>query len=384
MAGKRSSSTVSAAAAKKARKVDDSKKCSQIEAALKLAAGKGMPQEVLTMLCNSLQLTLTSFKEDRHPFQSELVEMVAKSLSLAEESLTESVAAAEAVVNNGDAEKVKRETAVKEAEEAYSASKEAHKQKQAAKNEAAEAFQATVQPLRDALAQQKDGDKDALALDAAKASLDKAIADLLTPLKAEGGKQKQLQALSKALDGFDGSLLEAMQLPLAKKPDQRGSFDNVILVQLDQHIATKVAALEAELAQAAPAREQRAAIVTAAKEAEAVAKSASDTAAGELKTAKEAEAAAKSALGTAKEAVENFEGELAAAAKSLDKARAKLENFRTGAMASFIELQERTAPAPPADEPVPAAEEPAPAEELAAASTAQSPAADAAAPMAAV
>merc|ERR1712107_200659 len=113
----------------------------QIEEALKLAAGKGMPEEVLTMLSMTLKHSLTTFKEDRHPFQSQFVEMVSKSLSIAEEVLTESVAAAEAVVNNGDTEQVHRETAVKEAEETYSSSKFAHKQKQLAKNEAVEAFQ---------------------------------------------------------------------------------------------------------------------------------------------------------------------------------------------------------------------------------------------------
>jgi len=358
MAGKRSSA-VTAAATKKARKVDDSKRCLQIEAALQLAAGKGMPEEVLMMLSMTLKHSLTTLKEDRHPFQSQFVEMVGKSLSMAEEFLTESVAAAEAVVNNGDTEKLHRETAVKEAEETYSSSKEAHRQKQLAKNEAAEAFQATIQPLKDAIAHQKDGDSNAVALDSAKASLDKALADLLAPLKAEGGKQRQLQALSKALHGLDGSLLEAMLLPLAKNPEQRGSFDMVILEQLDQQIAAKVAGLEDELAQAAPAREQRAAAVKAVQEAHDAAKSASDLAVGELKSVKDFEAAAKSALGAAKEAIENFAGELEKAANDLDKARAKLANFRSGALATFNEFRERISPAPPADEPAPAAEEPA-------------------------
>merc|ERR1719215_1621190 len=107
-------------------------------------------------------------------------------------------------------------------------------------------------------------------------------------MKEAGGSKRPLQNLAKQLNAvqIEDSLLEAMELPLLKKPEQRGRFDAVILEQLNLHISEKDSAFDSKLNEAAPAKEERAASVKAAQDAHDTAKAASEAAAKELKTAR--------------------------------------------------------------------------------------------------
>merc|ERR1712224_831016 len=214
------------------------------------------------------------------------------------------------------------------------------------------------EPLKLAQAAQKSGDADAEALEKEKASLEAALTEFLVPMKETGGNARQLSKLSKQLSAaeIESSLLEAMQFALLQKPEKRGSFDAVIIENLESQAAAKKAAMEAKLQEAAPAREERAAAVKAAQDAHDAAKEANETAIAEQKAAKDAEAAAKAAAADAKDAANSLGLELEAAALKLDAARKALEEFRSGPKAIFQELLERTAPQPEPEE-VPAAEE---------------------------
>eukprot|EP00933_Yihiella_yeosuensis_P073569 TRINITY_DN82283_c0_g1_i1.p1 TRINITY_DN82283_c0_g1~~TRINITY_DN82283_c0_g1_i1.p1 ORF type:complete len:387 (+),score=152.30 TRINITY_DN82283_c0_g1_i1:127-1287(+) len=352
MAGSKRTSTASAsAAAKRAKKDDTMKKCQEIACSLTIAQKSGMPASVTTLLASVLPHCLPVFKDERHEFQNSLLEMIQKTLDSAQQALSAEVASAEEVVNGGDDERQRRETAVATSLQALLDSQEAHKAKQAAKPEKLEALKLASDSLKDSQAKQKSGDHDALVLESGKQALERAIADLLTPLKEGTGGKRQLQALAKQLhaSSLEDSLIEAVELPLNKKPDTRGNFDKVVLEQVDTQIAEKLAALTSKLAAEAPAREARAAEVKAAQDNYDACKAASDTAAEELKCAKEAEAAAKTALAAAKESSKNHTQELLDAASHLDSARKNLENFRSGVLVAFEELLGRTAPVPEAE-----------------------------------
>merc|ERR1712224_1050673 len=204
------------------------------------------------------------------------------------------------------------------------------------------------EPLKLAQAAQKSGDADAEALEKEKASLEAALTEFLVPMKETGGNARQLSKLSKQLSAaeIESSLLEAMQFALLQKPEKRGSFDAVIIENLESQAAAKKAAMEAKLQEAAPAREERATAVKAAQDAHDAAKEANETAIAEQKAAKDAEAAAKAAAADAKDAANSLGLELETAALKLGAAP----------KAVFQELLERTAPQPEPEE-VPAAEE---------------------------
>jgi len=172
----------------------------------------------------------------------------------------------------------------------------------------------------------------------------------LPAMKESGGKARQIQKLTKALEAkIDDSLVASIHLPLAKKPENRGSFDGVVLQKLDEAIAQKFATLDESIANVAPDKEARAAVVKTAQGVHDAAKEASEAAAVALAEAKQAEADAKKALEEAKKSAANLGAELASAAKTLDKATGALESFKSGALANFNELLERSAPVPEAE-----------------------------------
>jgi len=248
-------------------------------------------------------------------------------------------------VEGADAEKAKREAAVLETAAALTASSEDTKAKAAAKDELVKASKASMEALKAAKAAQTSGDADAVAIEKAKANLEGAG---LAAMKEGALTKKQQTAIAKELTtaGVEQSLISCLHLPASKKPEKRESFDNVVLQHLEQAYEAKIAELNSKLAEAGPAREERAAAVTSAAAADEAAKASAEAAGEALKLAKDAESAAKAAAAEAKTSAGSLESEVTAAAKSLEKAKAALASFQEGPKASFKELVERTAPAP--------------------------------------
>lgn len=114
--------------------------------------------------------------------------------------------------------------------------------------------------------------------------------DLATIVKGEGDAEPEpkrvqsLVALAKKLK-LEEPLLEAMPNVLGKRPETRGSFDQIVIDQLSDCFSKRAKELDAELtAQAAPAQE-RAAAVGAAEAALAAAKASQERAAEALREA---------------------------------------------------------------------------------------------------
>jgi len=342
--GKRASRAATEKPAKKAKKVvdDTPAKVKAVAAALAIAQKKGVAAEVTGMLQGMLEHALPIYKSERHGFQAEVVDMVGQVLAQAKAALEADVLSASALLENGDAEKVRRAAAVEgTAAQVLSCGAELVALS-AAKASALEALQATVEFLKDTQEVQKSGDADALSLEKNKEDLSSTLASLMT-MKEQAAGKRPLNALAAQLTkvGLEKSLVECAQLPLAKKPEVRGSFDAVILEELYQALSKKLAAVESELQAAAPAKEVRAASVESAKVGHEAVKAQSEAAAAALAAALAAEKAAKSASAEARGAAKNLTSELLQAGASLDKAKASLEAFRTGPLAALAELRER-------------------------------------------
>jgi len=353
-------SAAHAPAPKKARD-GMSGKLKSIEKALKVAQKKDVPAEVTTLLGSMLVHCLSTYKDERHTFQSEVVDMASKVLADSSNALEAEVAKAQELVDGGAGEKDRREKAVAEAEAAYTASQEDAKVKEEDKKAKAEAYKAAVAPLKAAKDAQKTGDAEGLALEKEKDALESAVQSDLNPMKDAGGKQRQLDRLSKALTraGLEDSLIQCAHLPLGKAPDQRGIFDGVVLKNIEEAIAEKLAKLSNEIEAFGPAKEERAAKVKAAQEAHDAAKDASDSSAEALTEAKKAEASAKEAATAAKKSAMSLDSDLANAAKSLEETKEELSNFQSGPLAAFDELKDRKVPQPEPEEPAEVAEAPA-------------------------
>eukprot|EP00913_Durusdinium_trenchii_P031276 g29283.t1 len=173
--------------AKKVKTVDNGKKVKSVLGSLKVLE-KSEKADVLSMVSSMGQKTLAVPKEERHSFQSDAFKMVEKLLNDAHVVLQNQLAAAKELIDNSDAEKAKREAAVKAAEEALTASK-AGKEKAMEKNqEKSTALKAAEDALKSAQTQQKDGDAKAVSLEKEKAALEEGTKDWMGELrKAEKG-----------------------------------------------------------------------------------------------------------------------------------------------------------------------------------------------------
>eukprot|EP00930_Biecheleria_cincta_P034514 TRINITY_DN2384_c0_g1_i3.p1 TRINITY_DN2384_c0_g1~~TRINITY_DN2384_c0_g1_i3.p1 ORF type:complete len:380 (+),score=139.76 TRINITY_DN2384_c0_g1_i3:84-1223(+) len=360
MAPKRGTSSAAGRPSKAAKKDTTAAACKLIADALELARKKGVPADVTTFLGAALKHTLPTYKEARHKFQASVLSMVATTLADSESVLLEDIASAEATVNGGGDETSRREAAVVSAEQNLQVCQETLQEKQTLKAQTLEKLKATLEPLKEAQAKQQDGDAKGDDLEKAKEAFAAARSELLMPMKEAGGSKRPLHNLAKQLKAvhIEDSLLEAMELPLLKKPEQRGDFDAVILEQLDLQLSEKDLAFESKLKEAASAKEERAAAVRAAQDAHDTAKEASEAAAEELKAAKDAESAAKASSVEAHRAAKSLTSELADAAQQLDTARQRLEAFRSGPLVCFNELLERSAPLPEQEREEPPAETP--------------------------
>merc|ERR1719262_1863555 len=68
-------------------------------------------------------------------------------------------------------------------------------------------------------------------------------------------------------NSFDESLLVGLPGALTKKPDDRSTFDTMVLSAFESQVFTKIAEAEKSIAEEMPGREARAAVVTSARQA---------------------------------------------------------------------------------------------------------------------
>merc|ERR1719401_1593860 len=122
---------------------------------------------------------------------------------------------------------------------------------------------------------------------------------------------------------FDTALLSSVPSALVKAPDARGSFDAMVLVQLEGLLTSHLTALEEELAAGEPAKAERAAKVVAAGEALTAAAEAEEACKTALKEAQAAAKVADSELKTAAQAVKAFKPEMQLLCDGLDSAKAE-------------------------------------------------------------
>jgi len=335
-----------------------------------MKGAEGYPPAVVKMISENLAVCLGDYKEERHRFQASVASMAEQIMASIKVTIEGKISEAEATLAKADSEKTAREAAVEEtkklAEEKTAASVAAKQEVTTTEAELKKAQEA----LKTAEKEQKAGDGNIVKDEAKKGKLENTINSVFVPCK-EGALEKsaitkgisELQKLGKELD-FDTALLTSLPSALQKDPASRGTFDNVVVNNVEDELQKRLAKLKETLETAAPAREERASKVATCAAAveglkvklESLEKASKDA----VIAAKEADSNAKKAA----KALKAFGPEMKATGKALKDAKAELEDFTSGAMTSFTELLNRSAPAPEPE----AAEEPAVPAEPAAAS----------------
>lgn len=326
-------------------------KCELIIESLKGA--ESLQEPMREMLGAGATDALSQFKGDRHGYQEAVVGWIGESFDAIQVSLQQCSAEAKSKVDNAGTEKSTLEATASTAQD-------------------------SLAKLRDALVDgelkssnlEADASNAATAVEdatSAEASAEERVADAATKkadldaLLAEGGEYSKWQSQAatkkdatafvrtlKSKRKFEHDLMQALAPTLAVEPSARTAFDKLVLQHFEQAVA-KAAMEYSNTVQGAEAEKTQLAIATADAQkaldaAKAAAQADSIVAAAAAAAVKQSEADLKTAQQALREHGPAVK-EAAAAAKDAD---ASLEEFRSGPLAAFEELRDRS---PPVEEP---------------------------------
>jgi len=337
-------------AAKKAKGPSVTAQCKEVARAL--AGAEAYPPQVLAMLSENLAACLSEPKEDRHAFQARVAEMAGEVLTSIKAGIEGKISAAKEKLEKADAEKATREAAVEEtkakAVQGSEALDSAKKEVQAAVAE----MKAANEALKKAEQEQKAGDAELAGNESKKAKLESTIETIFVPCK-EGALQpalitKGVQELTKLGKdwGFDTALITSLPSALSKEPASRGSFDSVVVKQVEEELQNRLETLKKSLAEAAPAREERAGQVSAKSAALEAAKLKDQSLVAAVKAAQEASKEAEAAMKAAARALKAFGPEMKSTGAELAEAEESLASIE-GVLATFRGLLDRSKEVPP-------------------------------------
>jgi len=358
-----------------------SKLCNQVAEAV--SSSPEYPEEVKTMLASTIDWTLAVPKERRHAFQDNAIEMVREVLDGLKAAAQSRLDEAEKTLETRCKESEQQQSAVEVAATVLAERKTIVAAAIGEHVERTSARVAAKQLLASAEQDQARGNADLVITEDKKQKLESGLETVFGPLKSGDlpaakvqDAIKTIQKMAKDL-GFDASLLQTARAVLAKAPSERGSFDNVVMEQLEAEFQKCMVTFTEELANGEPAKRERAAKVEAASSEHAQALASEEAA----KSAKEAACTAQKEAETEHNArvKEQQQGasDMGSASEGVDAAKAELTELHAGPLSAFKELLEFTEVPPPA--PVPAPED---ADAAEPAADAGEPAADAAEPAA--
>jgi len=347
------------------------KLCSQVANAILTAPE--YPDMVKNMLANTLLETLAVPKERRHAFQDTIIEMVRKVLDSFRAATQSKIDKAEKKLETTLKANEELQTSI---ESAAATLAERIKTVDVAKTEHAECTSARVaakEALASAEREQASGNAGLVVIEAKIQRLETGLETIYGPIKrgdmpAAEVKDgiKKIEKFGKDL-GFDMSLLQAVPTALAKSPTDRGSFDDVVMSQIEAEFQKCLVTFTNDLANGEPAKKDRAAKVEAtsseharALASEEAAKTAKEAA---LTAHKEAETEHKTLLRAQEQGTNDFGN----ASAAVNAAKSELMEFDEGPLAAFKELLEFTEIPPLAAVPAPEEQELAPTAEVGAA-----------------
>lgn len=330
-----------------AAKAAVAKKLQAIADALSLAELPDEPKKMLT--CNLME-SLGVPEDSRHPIQEKVVSWIKETLGQVEESLKKDIEAAEQKTSEADSEKAQRAEAETAAKDELQSKVQVAVEKKEAVKAAVLAHKAAKAALASSRLAQEEGDKSAGEAEAKKEALKAILADAFAPLKGGGlpsaetsQKISALQQIGKEYE-LEASMLTSLPSSLRKAVADRGTFDAMVLEHVESTLNKKIEELTETIANAEPAKQERAQAVEAAEAALTAAAAEEENSKAAVKEAEVAKKAADETFKAAAKSVKSFGPELKEQADKLDTAKKQLADLQEGALAYFAELE--VAPSP--------------------------------------
>jgi len=341
--------TESAAPAKK-RSKDEQKKCHEV--ALGLQKVEGLPRDVAKMLADMLDVALPTFSDERHDLQERVVALGEDVLRGHEKVMETKIASTEEAIAISAQAAVPQQKAVDSAEVAVKEKTQAELTCKQALAEIAQVFQSAKKALDETEAARSALGEELVAAATKKELLKSMQTEMVAPL-TEGGLEEErktslIDSLVKELVklGIEGAMVTALPACFSKAPEERGSFDTMVVSQLKEELAKRVAAVVAELEQAEPTTVARTVAVDQATSALAAARARQVTKAQEFRDSQGAREGMQEDLDTKCQSLHELEREQKKHRKDLERVKTKLETFREGTLATYASLRTRTSPVP--------------------------------------
>ncbi|CAE7878806.1 hypothetical protein AK812_SmicGene39122 [Symbiodinium microadriaticum] len=308
---------------------------------------ENLTDSVRQMLLAMLPEGLCVPEDKRHEAQSSYVNMVSEIFEGILKKLNDNVAGAAAEVARIEASKSGLELRVTECDEALQAATTHAVECKVKLADATKAVLTCKSNLGDKQKLQKEGDVAFQAAKAEKVALEGALSEdfrLLRDGEVEGAladtHYKKLEVLASNLD-LEASLMSALPTCMVKKPAERGSFDTMVVAQLQDKLAKRVADL-VEIIQSgepsAAARQQ--AVDSAARDLDA-AKQVQQQEAEALQAATDLQKACEGRRAEALLNVEQHEPQLTAAKKTVVDNEIERDVFQDRNLVCFKTLQNR-------------------------------------------
>lgn len=206
-----------------------------------------MPEVCRSMLTSVLKTAIGpgAAKDERHRFQTEIAELIGdtftKTVKIWEGRLSEAASSVEAA----EAGRLEKEASWSAAESALEAKSEYRKTTQHAWEDAVAAVSQATCNLTNAQQAVDAMETEKTSKEEERTRATTIYKDHFEVLKSGEGDKKLLTPLSKLLKELkaEGSLVNALGSTFAKKPEDRGQFDNMVVQQLDGLLTSHIEGL---------------------------------------------------------------------------------------------------------------------------------------------
>lgn len=303
-----------------------------------------LPERCCSMLVDMLPFSLSVPSDQRHEVQTWAVGAVEQTLNAHKSLLEAAIVTEDGKLTALTSSEGNLANAVTAAEAALDAQKEVVQSAKVALAGLTEAANAASSALSTAQTEQQAGDAKLASTKEEKSTFEASFeAHFKKPMEEGSGPIfKELQPLLKHIE-MEASLLKALPSSCSKSKDDRGSFDEVVLQELEKALSSRIAALNEFVAVETPASVEREAAVAAAEKDHSAKKEAQKQAAQVFEGAQKEQSDREATLGTAKQAVEDFQPQVQEVTGQLDKAKTTFASFETGPLHSFTKYKAQVA-----------------------------------------
>lgn len=308
---------------------------------------QGLTDDVRKMLVAMLPEGICVALDEREAPQTACVRMVDEVFKSIMNKMQEQIDTASAALSTVEASKAGLEGKAKEAEETLNAAGEALATSKQTLAGATEAAKAAKDLLAEKEKDQREGDAAYEKAKVEKEALEKALTEEFRLLRDGDGEPEQKKAQWQKLEGLasniglEESLIISLPTCMVKKPSERGSFDAMVVAQLEDGIVARIAKLTEDIEAGEPAAAARQAAIDAAAQASETTKQTQTSAAEEYTAATALQQQRQQEHASALEAIANYEPNYAAAKKALEEKQGQLADFQSHNLACFESLRDR-------------------------------------------